>query len=147
MTAPTDPADAVLAELGSAGPVSLVSDPNGGTPAGGNPPSAPLTLRQAIQRILFESTLWIPEYAPGSKAADSVDTVLGHASRASGGVRAVLAQVQGDAAALVRIEGKVDALTAAVAALAANAGVTLPTQTVTTATVTAATSGATGSAS
>lgn len=98
-------ADDVAAQLAAAGNVPLIAD-NGTGPAA----SLPQTLRQAVQRLLFEATLWIQEYPPGAKAVDAADTVLGHAARAAGFGRAALAVAQSNAAALQRIEAKVDAL-------------------------------------
>jgi len=113
----TSPADNIAVELGNTSPVQLIADAGGGTPAGGNAPSGPQTLRQAIQRILFEITFWIPERVPGQSAADTVDTVLGHAARAAGFGRACWTQLLANTSQLATIGAKLDALTQAVAAL------------------------------
>lgn len=97
-------ADEVQSNLSSDNPVKLIAD-NGASFV-----SKPLTLRQAIQRTVFELTFWIPEYIAGSKAANANDTVLGHAARAAGFGRAIWAQQKIDSAALVRIEAKLDTL-------------------------------------
>jgi hypothetical protein len=103
-------ADDVAAQMAPAGDVQLIADA-GGDPNSSNKQSQPLSMRQAIQRILFEATFWIKEYPPTAKTADAVDTVLGHAARAAGFGRAILVQVQSNAQTLQRIEAKIDALT------------------------------------